>query len=70
MNMVRSEYPYVNSYMLSLINMSLLSKKERVEGAILGLLIGDALGVPYEFHKKETIPPLKYIENNPPENFE
>lgn len=49
--------------------MSLLSKKERVEGAIVGLLIGDALGVPYEFHERESIPPLSKIEYDPPKGF-
>ena len=29
---------------------------ERLEGGLLGLLIGDALGVPYEFHAPEALP--------------
>jgi hypothetical protein len=29
---------------------------DRIEGGIYGLLIGDALGVPYEFHEPEAIP--------------
>lgn len=43
---------------------------ERLSGGLWGLLIGDALGVPYEFHNPEDIPPLAQIEMQPPENFE
>ena len=39
------------------------------KGGIYGLLIGDALGVPYEFHMKEDIPPLEKIEMTPPDGF-
>lgn len=42
---------------------------ERIEGAIVGLLVGDALGVPYEFHRPEDIPTLDAIEMVPPEGF-
>lgn len=42
---------------------------ERVEGAILGLLVGDALGVPYEFHVPEAIPSPPDIEMDPPDGF-
>lgn len=38
----------------------------KIKGGIYGLLIGDALGVPYEFHMKEDIPPLEQIEMTPP----
>lgn len=41
----------------------------RIEGGLLGLLIGDALGVPYEFHPASQIPPLAQIEFAPPEGF-
>ena len=27
------------------------SHQERIEGGLVGLLVGDALGVPYEFHE-------------------
>jgi ADP-ribosylglycohydrolase len=40
-----------------------------MEWGILGLLVGDALGVPYEFTKPEKIPPLKEIEYTPPKGF-
>lgn len=46
-----------------------LNLQARVEGALLGLLIGDALGVPYEFHPPETIPPKDLTEYAPPKTF-
>ena len=42
---------------------------ERIEGALWGLLIGDALGVPYEFHHAASIPPPEQIEFEPPAGF-
>jgi ADP-ribosylglycohydrolase len=42
---------------------------EKIEGGLLGLLIGDALGVPYEFHPPEALPPLEQIELVPPAGF-
>lgn len=45
------------------------SRIERIEGAIVGLLVGDALGVPYEFHDPGEIPPLPSIEMEPPAGF-
>lgn len=42
---------------------------ERVRGAMLGLLVGDALGVPYEFHPPEAIPTFERIEMEPPAGF-
>lgn len=42
---------------------------ERLEGGLLGLLIGDALGVPYEFHQPQVLPPLNEIEFTPPPGF-
>ena len=38
-------------------------------GALYGLLIGDALGVPYEFHDPSDLPPLEQIEMEPPIGF-
>src|SRR6185503_18426838 len=43
--------------------------EEKIAGGIVGLLVGDALGVPYEFHKRDQIPPLTEIEFDPPEGF-
>jgi ADP-ribosylglycohydrolase len=37
--------------------------RERLEGGLIGLLVGDALGVPYEFEK---VPPFAEIEFVPP----
>lgn len=45
------------------------SRKERIEGGLIGLLVGDALGVPYEFHPPESIPPTSQIEMVPPDGF-
>ena len=42
---------------------------ERLEGAVLGLLIGDALGVPYEFHDATSLPGFAEIEFEPPSYF-
>src|SRR5690348_13777664 len=43
--------------------------RERIEGGLLGLLVGDALGVPYEFHEPSEIPSLAEIEFGPPAGF-
>jgi ADP-ribosyl-[dinitrogen reductase] hydrolase len=43
--------------------------RDRLEGGIFGLLIGDALGVPYEFHAPEALPALAAIEMTPPPQF-
>jgi ADP-ribosyl-[dinitrogen reductase] hydrolase len=47
----------------------MVALQERVEGGIYGLLIGDALGVPYEFHAANEIPPILEIEFEPPKDF-
>lgn len=43
--------------------------RDRIEGGLVGLLVGDALGVPYEFHPPEDLPPVDAIEMTPPEGF-
>lgn len=43
--------------------------RSRIEGAMYGLLVGDALGVPYEFHSAAEIPPPDRIELTPPSSF-
>jgi len=45
------------------------TRAERIAGGLVGLLVGDALGVPYEFHPPESIPPLAQIEFAPPVGF-
>ena len=47
----------------------MLTLRERIEGGIWGLLMGDALGVPYEFHPPSQIPPKSDIELDPPLDF-
>lgn len=47
-----------------------ITLEEKIRGGIVGLLVGDALGVPYEFHAREAIPPFDEIEFEPPTNFE
>jgi len=42
---------------------------QRIEGGLIGLLVGDALGVPYEFHLPNEIPALADIEYTPPKGF-
>jgi ADP-ribosylglycohydrolase len=46
-----------------------LSRKERILGGLYGLLVGDALGVPYEFHDASEIPAELEIEMAPPKGF-
>lgn len=47
----------------------LLTRAARIEGGLLGLLVGDALGVPYEFHGPEQLPARELIELTPPSGF-
>lgn len=42
---------------------------ERIHGGLVGLLVGDALGVPYEFHPPTALPPRDQIEFVPPPGF-
>lgn len=42
---------------------------ERIKGGLFGLLVGDAVGVPYEFHDADEIPPMEHIEMIPPAGF-
>lgn len=46
-----------------------LTSAARIEGGLLGLLIGDALGVPYEFHPPEDLPARELLEFTAPEGF-
>lgn len=45
------------------------TRRDRLEGALWGLLIGDALGVPYEFTPPQRIPREDRIEFQPPRDF-
>lgn len=44
--------------------------KNKITGGLYGLLIGDALGVPYEFYQAEELPPYEEIEMIPPAGFQ
>lgn len=44
-------------------------RQDRIAGGLIGLLVGDALGVPYEFHSPGEIPPEDRIEFKPPAGF-
>ena len=46
-----------------------LTRKQRIQGGLWGLLIGDALGVPYEFHQPADLPPKAQLEMQPPSGF-
>ncbi len=46
-----------------------VSIASRMEGGLVGLLVGDALGVPYEFHEPEDLPARELIEMVPPPEF-
>lgn len=43
--------------------------KDKLLGGLYGLLIGDAVGVPYEFRRPADIPPLAQIEMTPPAGY-
>ncbi len=45
------------------------TRDERIEGGLLGLLVGDALGVPYEFQPPARIPAASEIEFEPPPGY-
>ncbi len=45
-------------------------ERDRLAGGLYGLLIGDALGVPYEFYGEEELPSYDEIEMTPPKGFQ
>ncbi|MGI0492743.1 ADP-ribosylglycohydrolase family protein [Alkalinema pantanalense CENA528] len=47
----------------------MVDRADRIAGGLVGLLVGDALGVPYEFHLPENLPPIEQIEFTPPQGF-
>lgn len=49
--------------------MAAISRFDRLAGGLYGLLIGDAVGVPYEFHRPGSLPPFEEIELIPPSGF-
>jgi ADP-ribosyl-[dinitrogen reductase] hydrolase len=46
-----------------------LTRRERIEGGLLGLLLGDAVGVPYEFTRPDALPPRAQLGPAPPAGF-
>lgn len=46
-----------------------MNVEDKIRGGIVGMLVGDALGVPYEFHDRAAIPPFAEIEFEPPDYF-
>ncbi len=46
-----------------------MTRTERIRGGLYGLLVGDALGVPYEFHDPSNLPDRDDIDMVPPEGF-
>jgi ADP-ribosylglycohydrolase len=47
----------------------MINRRARIEGGLVGLLVGDALGVPYEFHAPGELPPFSEIDFEPPHRF-
>ena len=45
-------------------------KTDKIMGGMFGAIVGDAVGVPYEFHKPENIPPYDQIDMVPPSGFD
>ena len=50
--------------------MGMATREERMAGGLWGLLVGDALGVPYEFHPPGRLPPPHAIDLEPPPGFD
>ncbi len=46
-----------------------VSQTDLIKGGLLGLLVGDALGVPYEFHAAQQLPAKELLEMEPPADF-
>lgn len=48
----------------------MLNRAERIRGGLLGLLVGDAFGVPYEFRPADQLPPLEQLAMKPPAGWQ
>lgn len=48
----------------------MITLSDRIRGGIYGLLIGDALGVPFEFKNPADIPPLERIDFDLPQGYD
>jgi ADP-ribosyl-[dinitrogen reductase] hydrolase len=51
------------------MNTASITRRERIRAGLYGLLIGDALGVPYEFHDAADLPPEHQLDMEPPKGF-
>lgn len=49
--------------------MSAIDHAARLRGGVYGLLVGDALGVPYEFHPASALPPKSVLAMTPPQSL-
>jgi ADP-ribosylglycohydrolase len=50
--------------------MTKLTTKDRIEGGLIGLLLADSIGVPYEFHTPESVAAAGEIGLHPPPHFD
>jgi len=48
----------------------MISRSQKVAGGLLGMLVGDALGVPYEFNDPGRLPHVDLLEFDPPPGFD
>ncbi|WPJ97608.1 ADP-ribosylglycohydrolase family protein [Coraliomargarita algicola] len=48
---------------------NLAATRDPVRDGMLGLLVGDACGVPYEFRDPRDLPPFEQLEMQPPKRF-
>lgn len=48
---------------------TVMAQYSAIRGSVYGLLVGDALGVPYEFHAPSELPPIELLELEPPAGF-
>jgi len=46
-----------------------MNLRDRIAGGLVGLLVGDAVGVPYEGHGLDTLPPEGHLDFSPPSGF-
>ncbi len=46
-----------------------MSLREHIRAGMLGLLVGDACGVPYEFRRPDELPPMDALDMEPPQGF-
>lgn len=63
-------YPYTgHDFPEELVSLNMKISENKRQGILLGMLVGDALGVPYEFHDAAELPGLDGLEFEPPVGF-